>query len=98
MARKDKIKEIRKMDEQLAVERSLLKLDGRLHLATIKSKSPYWLVGGGLVLGLVAGQLGRVASTGLFSMGLEAARLWRMANLWMPGTPGDTEIPPGVDA
>ena len=98
MARKDRIEEIRKKDEQLAVERSLLKLDGRVHLAAIKNKSPYWLVGGGLVLGLIAGQMGRAAGTGLFSVGLEAARLWRMANLWMPGTPGATEIPPGVDA
>lgn len=95
MARKDKVEKIRKLDEQLGVERSLLKLDGRQYFASIKAKSPYWLVGGGFVMGIVAGQMGHMARAGLFSLGMEGARMWRLAQLW---TSGSVEAPPDVDA
>ncbi|WP_304641757.1 hypothetical protein [Pseudomonas sp.] len=95
MARKDLVEEIRKLDERLGVERSLLKLDGRDYVASLKNRSPYWLIGGGFVMGLVAGQMGHMARAGLFSLGMEGARVWRLAQLWMPGA---GEAPPDVDA
>jgi hypothetical protein len=95
MARKDRVEEIRKLDERLGVERSLLKLDGRDYLSAVKSKSPYWLLGGGFVMGLVAGQMGNMARAGLFSLGMEGARVWRLAQLYMPGA---SAAPPDVDA
>lgn len=82
MGRKTLENRIRQLDEQLAVELALLKLDGRERFAALQRVPPLYLVAGSLAAGLLAGKLiGRKGPTLLISQG---GNLFRLASLLMP--------------
>ena len=82
MGRKTLEKQIQTLDEQLAVELALLKLDGRERRNALQRVPPlYWLaasLAGGLLAGKVLGSNGPGA---LISQG---GNLFRLASLMMP--------------
>ena len=83
MGRKILQKQIQQLDEQLAIEMALLKLDGRERLTALKGVSPLYWIGGGLALGLLAGKLLGANGPGLLIR--QGSHLLRLASLMMPG-------------
>lgn len=83
MDRKTLEKQIRTLDEQLAVELALLKLDGREWRAVLGRVPPLVWVGVSILGGLLVGRLaGSNGSRLLISQG---GNLLRFAGLLMPG-------------
>jgi len=62
---------------------ALLKLDGRERLTALKGVSPLYWIGGGLVLGLLAGKL--IGANGPRLLLSRGSQLLRIASLMMPG-------------
>lgn len=86
MARKDLINKVKQLDDELKLERSLLKLDGMQRMAFLKRQSPFWILAGGLAVGLVAGVASGAGRKSLLAFGMEGMRLWRVATMWMPSS------------
>lgn len=86
MARKDLINKVKQIDDQLKLERGLLKLEGKERMAFLKRQSPLWILGGGLAIGLLAGVSGGTGRKSLLAFSIEGLRLWRIATLWMPSS------------
>lgn len=86
MARKDLINEVKQINEQLKLERGLLKLEGMQRMAFLKRQSPLWILGGGLAVGLLAGLSSGAGRKSLLAFSIEGLRLWRIATLWMPSS------------
>lgn len=84
MGRKTLEKRIQTLDEQLAVEMALLKLDGRERSNALKRVPPLYWLAASLAGGLLAGKLlGSKGSGALISQG---GSLLRLASLIMPMT------------
>ncbi|PRB84296.1 hypothetical protein [Pseudomonas sp. MYb185] len=82
MARKTLENQIRQLDEQLAIEIALLKLDGRERRTALQRVPPLYWLAGSLAAGLLAGKLiGQNGPTLLISQG---GNLFRLASLLMP--------------
>lgn len=86
MARKDLINEVKQINEQLKLERGLLKLEGMQRMAFLKRQSPLWILGGGLAVGLLAGLSSGAGRKSLLAFSIEGLRLWRIATMWMPSS------------
>lgn len=78
MPRKQLIKNIRKLDGELSLEQSLLKLNGRERVAYLRSLSPWLLIGAGVVAGGLLGSLGSSGRSRLVSAGMTGMHLWRL--------------------
>ncbi|MFA5677295.1 MAG: hypothetical protein WC953_02650 [Pseudomonas sp.] len=83
MGRKALEKQIRTLDEQLAVELALLKLDGRERYASLQRVPPLYWVGAGVAGGLLAGKL--LGSNGPRLLISQGGNLFRFASLLTPG-------------
>ncbi len=97
MERKKLQSQIQQLDEQLAVELSLLKLDARERKAAIRRISPLWGVAGAVVAGLVVGKLA-AGHGGPMAVARQGMNLFRFASLVMPGmaiaaSPALEEVP-----
>ncbi|QJD59259.1 hypothetical protein HG264_10260 [Pseudomonas sp. gcc21] len=86
MARKDLINEVKQINEQLKLERGLLKLEGMQRMAFLRRQSPLWILGGGLAVGLLAGLSSGAGRKSLLAFSIEGLRLWRIATMWMPSS------------
>lgn len=84
MERKKLISQIQQLDEQLAVELSLLKLDARERCAAMRRVSPLWWVAGSAVAGLVIGKLA-AGHGGPMAVARQGMNMFRFASLVMPG-------------
>lgn len=84
MDRKKLKSQIQELDEQLAVEFGLLKLDGRERYAAIRRISPLWWVGGAAVAGAILGKL-TAGRGGPMAVARQGMNLFRFASLVMPG-------------
>ncbi|WP_193073594.1 hypothetical protein [Pseudomonas sp. FME51] len=84
MDRKKLKNQIQVLDEQLAVEFALLKLDGRERYAAMRRISPVWWVGGAAVAGAVLGKL-TAGRGGPMVVARQGMNLFRFASLVMPG-------------
>ncbi|WP_285260092.1 hypothetical protein [Halopseudomonas bauzanensis] len=84
MERKKLISQIQQLDEQLAVEFSLLKLDARERRAAMRRVSPLWWVAGSAVAGLVIGKLA-AGHGGPMALARQGMNMFRFASLVMPG-------------
>ena len=84
MERKKLISQIQQLDEQLAVEFSLLKLDARERRAAMRGVSPLWWVAGSAVAGLVIGKLA-AGHGGPMALARQGMNMFRFASLVMPG-------------
>ena len=84
MDRKKLKSQIQELDEQLAVEFGLLKLDGRERYAAIRRISPLWWVGGAAVAGAILGKL-TAGRGGAMAVARQGMNLFRFASLVMPG-------------
>lgn len=84
MDRKKLKSQIQELDEQLAVEFGLLKLDARERYAAIRRISPLWWVGGAAVAGAVLGKL-TAGRGGPLAVARQGMNLFRFASLVMPG-------------
>ncbi|MEJ6656183.1 MAG: hypothetical protein QNL70_09270 [Pseudomonas sp.] len=83
MDRKKLKSQIQELDEQLAVEFGLLKLDGRERYAAMRRISPLWWVGGAVVAGAVLGKL-TAGRGGPMAVARQGMTLFRFASLVMP--------------
>lgn len=96
MPRKQLIERIRQLDGELSLEQSLLKLNGRERVASLRSLSPWLLVGAGLLGGVLLGTLvGSNGGSKLASAGVTGMHMWRLKNLLSLG--GGVDVGPGVD-
>ncbi|MEZ2744058.1 hypothetical protein ACBQ16_02520 [Halopseudomonas bauzanensis] len=84
MERKKLISQIQQLDEQLAVEFGLLKLDARERRAAMRRVSPLWWVAGSAVAGLVIGKLA-AGHGGPMALARQGMNMFRFASLVMPG-------------
>ena len=84
MDRKKLKSQIQELDEQLAVEFGLLKLDARERYAAIRRISPLWWVGGAAVAGAILGKL-TAGRGGAMAVARQGMNLFRFASLVMPG-------------
>lgn len=83
MSRKMLENQIRKLDEQLAIELALLKLDGRERRAAISRIPPLVWVPAAALGGLLAGKaMGLNAPGWLISQG---GNIFRLSSMLMPG-------------
>jgi hypothetical protein len=94
--RKQLIERIRQLDGELSLEQSLLTLNGRERVASLRSVSPWLLVGVALLGGALLGTL-MVSNGGskLASVGMTGMHMWRLKNLLSLG--GGVNAGPGVD-
>ncbi|SDR72602.1 hypothetical protein SAMN05216421_0139 [Halopseudomonas xinjiangensis] len=91
--RKDQLQKIQDLDDRLKMEHSLVKLDGQKHWESIRNNvSPWWLVGGGLALGVVIGALKGSTQAGLFGTAFKGLRIWHLAHAFSGGSGMDPEI------
>lgn len=92
--RKDQIQKIQDLDDRLKMEHSLVKLDGQKHWESIRTNvSPWWLVGGGLALGVVIGALKTGTQKSLVGTTFKGLRLWHLAHAFsVAGSGMDPEI------
>jgi len=93
VARQQLIGNIQALDGLLTAQQHQLRLNGQRRMARLRRVSPLWLVGGGLVTGLVAGRLassrtladiGLLGRAGLYSWVLGGIRLWRLSGSLLP--------------
>lgn len=78
------------------MEHSLVKLEGQKHWESIRNNvSPWWLVGGGLALGVVIGALNSSTQAGLFGMTFKGLRIWHLAHAFSSASSG---MDPELDA
>lgn len=76
MSRKKLQQQIHQLDQQLAVDIGLLKLQARERVIALRRVPVGWWIGGGLAAGLIAGRLTATQSTmALASRGLSLFRL-----------------------
>lgn len=83
MGRKTLENQIRTLDEQLAVELALLKLDGRERCNSLQRVPPLYWIGAGLAGGLLSGKL--LGSNGPRLLISQGGNMFRFASLLMPG-------------
>lgn len=84
MERKKLKNQIQELDEQLAIEFGLLKLDGRERYAAVRRISPLWWVAGAAVAGAVLGKL-TAGHGGPMAVARQGMNMFRFASLVMPG-------------
>lgn len=84
MERRKLKNQIQELDDQLAVEFSLLKLDARERYAAVRRISPLWWVGGAAVAGAVLGKL-TAGHGGPMAVAKQGMNMFRFASLVMPG-------------
>lgn len=96
MPRKQLIKRIRQLDGELSLEQSLLKLNGRERVASLRGLSPWLLIGAGVLGGALLGTLmGSTGRSKLASAGVTGMQMWRLKNLL--SLAGGVDAGPGVD-
>lgn len=83
MGRKALQQQIQTLDEQLAIELALLKLDGRERRGALQRVPPLYWLAACLAGGLLAGKL--VGSKGPGLLISQGGNLFRAASLLMPG-------------
>lgn len=83
MGRKALEKQIQTLDDQLAIELALLKLDGRERRNTLKRVPMLYWVGASVVGGLLAGKL--LGSNGPRLLISQGGNIFHLASLLMPG-------------
>ena len=83
MGRKRLINQIRQLDDQLAIELALLKLDGRERYVALQRLPPLYWLAASLAGGLLAGKL--IGSKGPLLLISQGGNLFRFASLLMPG-------------
>lgn len=91
MGRKTLEKQIQTLDEQLAVEVALLKLDGRERCAALQRVPPLYWLAASLAGGLLAGKL--LGSKGPGVLISQGGNIFRLASLMMPGLAVATNPP-----
>src|SRR5690606_40009099 len=79
MARSRLIAEINALDQRLAAERGVLASQGRARIDRLGRVAPLWLLGGGLLAGLVVGRLASPAGGGARGFLLGGMQLWRLS-------------------
>ncbi len=82
MGRKTLENQIRQLDDQLAIELALLKLDGRERSTALQRVPPLYWVAASLAAGLLAGKL--IGSSGPKLLISQGGNLFRLASLLMP--------------
>ena len=82
MGRKTLEKQIQTLDEQLAVELALLKLDGRERRNALQRVPPLYWLAASLAGGLLAGKV--LGSNGPGMLISQGGNLFRLASLMMP--------------
>lgn len=82
MGRKKLESQIKLLDEQLAVELALLKLDGRERSNTLRRVPPLYWVAASVVGGLLAGKL--LGNNGPRMLVSQGGNILRVASLMMP--------------
>lgn len=83
MSRKKLKKQIQELDQQLAVEIGLLKLDGRERLAAIQRVPMLWWIAGAVGVGLLTGRMS--ADQGSISLASKGITLFRLISFALPG-------------
>lgn len=82
MGRKTLEKQIQTLDEQLAIELALLKLEGRERCNSLQRVPPLYWLAASLVGGLLAGKL--VGQNGPGLLITQGGNMFRVASLFMP--------------
>lgn len=82
MGRRTLENRIRILDEQLAVELALLKLDGRERYQALQRVSPLYWAGAGVAAGLLVGKL--LGANGPRLLISQGGQLFRLASLMLP--------------
>ncbi len=82
MGRKALVKQIQTLDDQLAIELALLKLDGRERRTALKRVPSLYWVAGSVAGGLLAGKL--LGSNGPRLLISQGGNLFRLASLLSP--------------
>lgn len=83
MGRKKLQKQIQELDQQLAVDIGLLKLDARERVAALQRVPMLWWIGGTVGLGLLAGRM--TAGHGPMSLASKGVSLFRLVSFALPG-------------
>lgn len=91
MGRKTLEKQIQTLDEQLAVEMALLKLEGRERSTALQRVPPLYWLAASLAGGLLAGKL--LGSKGPGVLISQGGNIFRLASLMMPGLAVATNPP-----
>ncbi|MGC1507926.1 hypothetical protein [Ketobacter sp.] len=79
MTRASLTQDIKVLDQRLTVQRTLLRQRSVRSMQTLEQVNPLWLVGLGLIAGLLSGRLGLRGAFTVGSMGFRAQRVMQAA-------------------
>lgn len=78
MGSRQLITDIKRLERRLNLQRSALQLNTRQRQASLRRLSPFWLLGGGLLAGVLLGRLAQPGQQGIYAVSLGGLKVWRL--------------------